>query len=223
MIHLIKIFLIQGVAMKSWAGWLLLPVLAGCQVEKTTTAEAMQNVEPSPEQVDEAARQRAQQAAKAFSERLQSALKQKMGAEGPVAAIDFCKTQAPVIAAAVADEQGVAIGRIPVAGKVRNRANAIEGWQAEVLADFQARAASTPVSELVYSNTEQLPEGIALRMMKAIEVQPACLACHGKQLAEPVRQALARNYPEDTATGFEAGDLRGALWVEVPSNPVVSN
>lgn len=209
--------------MKSWAGWLLLPVLAGCQAEKPATSEALQNVPTPPGQVDEADRQRAQQAAKAFSERLQSALKQKMGAEGPVAAIDFCKTQAPVIAAAVADEQRVAIGRIPVAGKVRNRANAIEGWQAEVLADFQARAASTPVSELVYSNTEQLPEGIALRMMKAIEVQPACLACHGKQLAEPVREALARNYPEDTATGFEAGDLRGALWVEVPSNPVVSN
>lgn len=209
--------------MKSWAGWLLLPVLAGCQVEKPATSEALQNVPTPPRQVDEAARQRAQQAAKAFSERLQSALKQKMGAEGPVAAIDFCKTQAPVIAAAVADEQRVAIGRIPVAGKVRNRANAIEGWQAGVLADFQARAASTPLSELVYSNTEQLPEGIALRMMKAIEVQPACLACHGKQLAEPVRQALARNYPEDTATGFEAGDLRGALWVEVPSNPAVSN
>ncbi|MDO4708646.1 MAG: DUF3365 domain-containing protein [Pseudomonadota bacterium] len=209
--------------MKSWAGWLLLPVLAGCQAEKTATVEAVQSGQAPLEQADMAARQRAQQAAKAFSERLQSALKQKMGAEGPVAAIDFCKTQAPAIAAAVADEHGVAIGRIPVAGKVRNRANAIEGWQAGVLADFQARAASTPVAELVHSSSEQLPEGIALRMMKAIEVQPACLACHGKQLAGPVRDALARNYPEDTATGFEAGDLRGALWVEVPSDPVVSN
>ena len=38
-------------------------------------------------------------------------------------------------------------------------------------------------------------------------------------IRDSTRAALARHYPGDTATGFEAGDLRGALWVEVPASP----
>lgn len=210
--------------MKSWAWCALLPLLAACQPENSAATDAMQSEQASAEQVDESAEQRARQAAKAFSERLQSALKQKLGAEGPVAAIDFCKLQAPLIASEVAEAHGVRIGRIPVPGRVRNPENLMAGWQASVLEDFSSRvAAGAAAGELAFTSSESLPEGIALRMMKAIEVQPGCLACHGKQLAEPVRDALAKNYPEDTATGFEAGDLRGALWVEVPSESVVSN
>ena len=33
------------------------------------------------------------------------------------------------------------------------------------------------------------------------------------------RQAIQRRYPHDAATGFDAGDLRGGLWVEVPVSP----
>ena len=40
----------------------------------------------------------------------------------------------------------------------------------------------------------------------------------GKPLEnKKVRTAIAERYPDDRATGFDVGDLRGALWVEVPS------
>lgn len=46
----------------------------------------------------------------------------------------------------------------------------------------------------------------------------ACSSAPLKQaLAGDTRAALERLYPGDTATGFDAGDLRGALWVEVPA------
>jgi hypothetical protein len=33
----------------------------------------------------------------------------------------------------------------------------------------------------------------------------------------PVAEALARYYPQDAATGFDAGELRGWFWVVVPA------
>ena len=52
-----------------------------------------------------------------------------------------------------------------------------------------------------------------------IRLQPQCVQCHGKpeELSTEVRAALLDRYPDDRATGFAAGDLRGWFWVEVPA------
>ena len=163
--------------------------------------------------------ERAKAAGSAFSGALKSALAAKLAEDGTVGAIDFCHDEAPKIAERVSAEYGVRLGRVPVAGRQRSPANAPAAWQAEVLAAFERAAAGTPVSALQRVQTEGLPAGVALRSMRGIPVEPVCLACHGKALAEDTRAALARRYPGDTATGFEAGDLRGALWVEVPASP----
>ena len=63
----------------------------------------------------------------------------------------------------------------------------------------------------------RFPEGVALRLMRGIATEPGCLACHGAQVAPAVRTAIAAHYPDDAATGFAVGDLRGGLWVEVPT------
>ena len=78
-------------------------------------------------------------------------------------------------------------------------------------------AAGTPVADLVQVQDADLPAGVDLRLLRGIPVEPMCLACHGKALADDTRAALQRLYPGDGATGFSAGDLRGALWVEVPT------
>ena len=43
-----------------------------------------------------------------------------------------------------------------------------------------------------------------------------CLACHGEHPAEAVRERLAALYPEDNASGYREGDLRGVFWAEFP-------
>ena len=78
-------------------------------------------------------------------------------------------------------------------------------------------AAGTPPGELVEVTDSGLPAGVSLRWMRGVAVEPMCLACHGKALELATRAALQRLYPTDSATGFAAGDLRGALWVEVPA------
>jgi len=53
-----------------------------------------------------------------------------------------------------------------------------------------------------------------LRPIGTIEM---CTRCHGdaKTVQQNIGQALAAAYPQDRATGFAAGDLRGWTWAEV--------
>ena len=49
--------------------------------------------------------------------------------------------------------------------------------------------------------------------MKAIRVSAPCLTCHGSEIEQDIQDELKKLYPEDKATGYQAGDLRGALSV----------
>lgn len=149
--------------------------------------------------------QRAQAAAKKLGGQLKQRLKAAIDERGFPAGIEVCKVAAPEIAAAVGADTGLKLGRTSF--KLRNPANAVPAWAAEPV---KARA------EDPYTSTAA--DG-ALQVLLPIHTEPLCLACHGPadQLAEPVRAALAEHYPEDQATGFQEGDLRGWFWVEVPA------
>lgn len=53
--------------------------------------------------------------------------------------------------------------------------------------------------------------GAAFRYMRAIPTGGVCLACHGSDIAPEVKAAIAAAYPQDQATGFKMGQLRGAF------------
>ncbi|MFM7180505.1 MAG: DUF3365 domain-containing protein [Verrucomicrobiales bacterium] len=55
-----------------------------------------------------------------------------------------------------------------------------------------------------------------LRYAKAIPVDALCLTCHGKEIAPPIAQKLRDLYPDDKATDYQVGDLRGIFSVVVP-------
>lgn len=195
----------------------LVPLLAALAACSSTPPPAPAATAPA---AVPAPRERAQAAAKEFSTTLKAALSAQMAQGGTVAAIGFCHEEAPKIAAHVGATHGVRLGRVAVDGRTRNPANAASAWQAEGLAAFKAQvAAGTPPAELVRVAEAGLPDGVAVRMMRGIAVEPVCLACHGKALSPETATALRRHYPDDAATGFDAGDLRGALWVEVPDAP----
>jgi len=52
-----------------------------------------------------------------------------------------------------------------------------------------------------------------------IQLQAQCLMCHGPkdQIAPAITQQLTMLYPNDQATGFQEGELRGWFWIERPS------
>jgi hypothetical protein len=53
--------------------------------------------------------------------------------------------------------------------------------------------------------------------MRAIRIQEFCLACHGPadSISAAVKQVIAARYPEDRATDYRLGELRGAISVTV--------
>jgi hypothetical protein len=130
----------------------------------------------------------------------------------PVGAIAVCRERAPVIAAELARETGAQVGRTAL--KLRNPANAPLDWQRLVLESFatQLAAGASPAS-LEFTQIVESAGGLERRWMKPIMTAPLCLGCHGQALPPGVAEALAEKYPRDEATGFEAGQLRGAFYV----------
>jgi len=175
-------------------------------VHAASGAAESERVEPSePHAADVAlAKQLAAELKAALTEAL------KVSAEH---AIDVCNTRAPEIAATIADEGKVTVGRTSL--RVRNPANAPNAWQREVLETFQRRHADgEPLSSLEYSAVVETADGHAeRRFMKAIPTEPLCVTCHGRQLAPALERAIAAKYPDDAATGFDVGDVRGAVYV----------
>lgn len=190
-------------------------LLAAALLTPTTSARAEDAPSPAPTSDVQA---RAQAAATDFNARLRGRLRAAMGDGGPLAAIEVCHAQAPAIAEAVMATHGVRLGRVALPGRNRHPAQAAAGWQLAALTRFQdAVASGAPAAAQRAIIDHPLPAGVALRMIRGIATEPTCLVCHGSAIAPEVRAAIARRYPDDHATGFDLGDLRGALWVEVPS------
>ena len=154
----------------------------------------------------------AKKATAEFAGALKSELVAAMQSGGPIEAIDVCNTRAVLISKEVSLEQGMILSR--VSQKNRNPDNAPNEWQAVVLESFEARklAGETPAT-LAWHEVADTGTGKEFRFMKAIPTGAVCLACHGETLAPPVAEKLAELYPEDKATGYSEGDIRGAFVV----------
>ncbi len=138
-------------------------------------------------------------------ESLLAELTQSMGANGPAKSIGVCKSRAPEIAKSVGQETGVRIGRTSF--QLRNPDNVAPDW------------AATFVQQRITDDVEVALKDDALGVLMPIRLKATCLLCHGsdEQLMPEVKTAIASNYPQDQATGFSEGDLRGYFWVEVPA------
>ena len=154
----------------------------------------------------------AKAAIKEFAGALQTELKTAMKAGGPIAAIGVCNTQAMPITAQVSADRGMALSRVSL--KYRNPTNAANDWQSAVLEDFeQKKLAGKDITKLAWSETVKVDDGQEFRFMKAVPTGEVCLKCHGTQIAPEVSQILVSLYPEDRATGYKEGDIRGAFVV----------
>ncbi len=154
----------------------------------------------------------AKAAIKDFAGSLQKVLKTTMQTGGPVAAIGACNTQASPISQTVAAKHGMALSRVSL--QTRNPANAPNVWQTLVLEEFEKQhRAGKNTATLAWSETVNTGGEQEFRFMKAIPTGAVCLNCHGTNISADVSGVLANLYPEDKATGFNEGDIRGAFVV----------
>ncbi|MCB1692443.1 MAG: DUF3365 domain-containing protein [Pseudomonadales bacterium] len=144
-----------------------------------------------------------------FAGELKPALMAAMQEGGPVHAIDVCSERAPEIAERLSAESGWSVSRVSL--KPRNRETGQpDAWARAMLATFDARQkAGEPAENLVVS---EVADG-EFRFLKAQPVEPLCLACHGKALAPAVREKLAERYPDDHATAYSLGQVRGGFYL----------
>lgn len=182
----------------------ILLVLLACQRETPPT--------PQSGEVSTEARARGAALIGELKRSLVGALTKAMGSGLP-AAISTCHTEAPVLTAAVA-RAGATVGR--ATRKPRNPGNAATGWQADALTQFESViAAGKPLAGQTFAR--QLPSG-RIAYAEPLVIQELCVTCHGATLAPEVKAEIAARYPDDRATGYAVGDLRGVAWVELPAN-----
>jgi hypothetical protein len=143
---------------------------------------------------------------------LQAELKSALQTGGPVAAIAVCNAQAVPVTTTVASVHNVTLSRVSL--RNRNPANAPNTWQAAVLQDFEKRRSQgEDINKLAWSETVAIDGVREFRFMQAIPTAGVCLTCHGTVLSPEISQALNALYPDDLATGFSEGDIRGAFVV----------
>lgn len=153
--------------------------------------------------------EQAKSAVQALGGTLKGELEAAMKAGGPVEAMKICHTKAPEIAKAISAEKGMEVSRISL--KNRNPVMGVANeWQTKVLNDFEAKkAAGEDPATMTYAEVVDKE----FRFMKAIPTGAVCLKCHGTDLSPEVTAKLTELYPQDKATGYKEGDLRGAFVV----------
>lgn len=138
-------------------------------------------------------------------------LKKAKKSGGASAAITVCNTKAGPLTELVNSKSDWEISRTSL--KLRNPDNAPDQWERTALEDFDTKAnIGANLDKLAFSQVVVDEDGRKVfRMMKAIPVAEQCLGCHGTKIKPDLADQLQKLYPEDKATGFSKGELRGAF------------
>jgi hypothetical protein len=152
---------------------------------------------------------RAQAAARMLQSSLQNRLVELLPKAGPADAVNVCRREAYAVAADIGMQQGLSMGR--TSHRLRNPNNAPRPWAAAVVsahAQEKYADATTYAADL----------GSQVGVLVPIAMGEACSLCHGTKswIPDDVSAILKQSYPDDQATGFATGDIRGWVWAEVP-------
>lgn len=141
----------------------------------------------------------------AYGSTLKAALMSAMKKAGPISAVEVCNEQAPQIADHLSNDHWQ-IKRISL--KPRNPDNSPTDEEAAVLKQFERfQAAGSSFETLTWSG--QLDGQYTF--IKAIPTGGLCLTCHGENIQPKLYEKIKSHYPDDKATGYRAGDIRGAF------------
>ncbi|MFM9939711.1 MAG: DUF3365 domain-containing protein [Hyphomicrobiaceae bacterium] len=149
-----------------------------------------------------------------LADRLKDFLGTALKQQGALGAVGVCQSIALPTTAGIGEQRGLSIRRTSL--RVRNPANAPDDFERRALEAFTASVgAGADPSTLTVSQVVIDPAGKRiLRFMKAIPMaEQPCSTCHGTNIAPDVARTIQALYPQDAATGFKPGDVRGAFSV----------
>lgn len=160
----------------------------------------------------------ARSVAMAIPPKLLGMLTDAIATGGKDGAIAVCREKAPAMAKAASEQTGWKIRRVSQGN--RNPLALPDAWEASVLADFDRRAAAGEDLSKLERHDVVTTDGVRQqRYLKALPTQQLCTSCHGKpeDLAPGVAEQLRALYPNDRATGYQVGQIRGALALRRPA------
>ncbi len=123
---------------------------------------------------------------------------------GPAYAVEFCNEKAISLTDSLAHKYNCRIQR--VSDKYRNPVNKPDSSDAEIFMQIRSSGKMNPII------AEEKGQVVYYKPIKI--AMPACLQCHGNPGMEvdlKTQDIIRQKYPEDLATGYKEGDLRG-LW-----------
>lgn len=148
---------------------------------------------------------------------LKEALSAAMKSGGPREAISVCSKKAYALTDSIekTDPDVVRLRRTSL--RIRNPQNAPDSSEIAAISLFEARlnSGNGPGDPII---TEEMSvNGKQFRYFKPLLVEPVCLVCHGTSdyLNKEVLAKIKAVYPDDRATGFNDGDLRGVISVVI--------
>jgi len=149
---------------------------------------------------------------KELLEQLSTKLKHEVQTNGIVQAAKFCNKNALTLTEEVnlRQVQGISVKRISL--QERNRANTPKTDEALVLESMQKMLEEKTLPEYIIEE-----EGKTYKYYKPLIIKKElCLKCHGNISENPeLSEFIKESYPQDKATGYKMGDLRGAILVEI--------
>lgn len=147
---------------------------------------------------------------------LGSNMKQSMQMSGVDGTVSFCKTRAAPIATEMSTKLGASIYR--VSDRPRNPDNAASDRELQVMAEFREAMAR---GEAPTSAAHDLGDRVV--GYYPVVTNAMCLKCHGQPGSDIAPSTLAiidAEYPDDQATGYGSGELRGLFVVEMMKSNV---
>ena len=160
-------------------------------------------------------KQEAKDAIMKLKSTLQTQLKANLKKGGPLQAANFCSRKAQ----AITHEINVSFAKETTVHRTslhyRNSENSPKSDEREVLEamqkDFDAgKTLPNLIVKKIYDDTYKVYKPIYIN-------KGVCLKCHGdiSTLDKNAYSAIKENYPQDKATGYKMGDLRGAFVVKI--------
>jgi hypothetical protein len=165
-----------------------------------------------PVRTVEEARERGQAIAKEAFGVLSGNLGRAITENGINNALHFCSVHATGLAGGVAQTNQVTLKR--VSERARNLENRAKAEELVLLESFRT---ALKTSALVAPEVRTNAAGRFVFYAPIMLNNPVCLKCHGdpeRDIAADTMALIRKLYPEDRATGFKFGELRGMWRIE---------
>ncbi len=161
------------------------------------------------------------QIAKVAQSSLASVLVEKIQSEGVSAAIQHCNVMAFPLVDSVATIYDAEIRRVST--RMRNTEDKPDEIESEILDAYEYASENNLPME---PNVQEISDRVILYTKPILLSNPVCLNCHGNigtDITPENHNQINSLYPDDSATGYKIGDLRGMWSIRLLKKNLIQN